>query len=630
MGETRPDANPRRPENNLSTLSGIPMDLHEKLNHLPSQPGVYILKSDDGRILYIGKAKTLKKRLRSYFQGPLAHPRLRALIRRVADFEIVVTGTEVEALILEANLIRLHRPRYNVNLKDDKRYPFLKITVGEAYPRLLVVRRRRQDGSRYFGPYTNVKAMRATIKTLRKIFPIRTCSFSLSGPRSVPLCLDYHIKRCSGPCQGMVSREDYRCMIDGVCLFLSGKKTRLDAFLRRQMSRAAERENFELAAQLRDQLFALQAVISKQKLVSADAADCDVLAYDSQDKRACGVILQIREGAIIARQHFHITLSAVSDPADVLSTLIHWQYEDAALIPREILLSHGLESIDLIERWLRMKRGKMVTLRVPQRGRKVRLVRMALENAQLLLHQTMSEGQGKKVRSSKPVADLQKELRLKKLPRHIQAFDISNIQGQDAVGSLVVFRDGRPARKEYRRFKIRSVRGQDDFAMMAEVVGRRFRRLVQENRRLPHLVVVDGGKGQLSAACKVLNELGIGELPVVGLAKRLDEVFLADRSEAIMIPKTSPALKLLQRIRDEAHRFAIQYHRRLRGRRMRGSELEAIPGIGQKRIRLLLRYFGSLRRVTTSSVDDLRNVPGLGQQLARRVYEYLHPAAPFC
>jgi len=602
------------------------MTLREKLNQLPSQPGIYILKSGNGRILYIGKAKVLKNRLRSYFQGPPAHPRLQALIRKVADFETVVTDTEVEALILEANLIRLHRPRYNVNLKDDKRYPFLKVTVDEPCPRLLVVRRRKQDGSRYFGPYTNVKAMRATLRTLRKIFPIRTCSFHLPSPRPVLLCLDYHIKRCLGPCQNMVSQEDYRRMIDGVCLFLSGKKAHLNALLRRQMLQAADRENFELAAQLRNQLFALEAVMRKQKVVSPDAVDRDVLAYTAQDNHACGVILQIREGAIIARQHFHVTVPSFSSPSDVLSTLIRRHYGDATVIPEELLLSQGLEDMNLVERWLRVKRGKKVTIRVPQRGEKAKLVRMALENAQLLLREAMAERQRKRAQPPQSVAGLQKELGLKRPPRHIQAFDISNILGQDAVGSLVVFRNGRPAKKEYRRFKVKSVRGQDDFAMMAEVVGRRFRRLLEEKRKLPDLVVVDGGKGQLSAAGEALAQLGLSEQPIAGLAKRLDEVFLPDCPDAIMIPKGSPALKLLQRIRDEAHRFAVQYHRRLRGRRVRGSELEAIPGIGQERSRFLLNHFGSLRRLTASSLKDLREVSGLGQQLARRVYEHFHGA----
>ena len=597
--------------------------LRDKLSQVPSKPGVYILKSENGRILYIGKAKILRKRLSSYFQSSPAHPRLRALIRRVADFETVVTDTEVEALILEANLIRLHHPRYNVNLKDDKRYAFLKVTVTEPYPRLLVVRRREQDGAQYFGPYTNVKAMRATIKTLRTIFPIRTCSFPLPSERRISLCLDYHIKRCSGPCQDMVSREDYRRMIEGICLFLSGQKAHLVSLLRRQMLQAAQKKNFESAAQLRDQLSALEAVLRKQKVVSTDVADRDVLAYAAQGNQACGVILQIREGSVTARQHYHVTVPSVSEPTDILSMVIRRHYGDITMIPKEILLSLRLEDMDLMERWLQDKRGKRVTIRVPQRGKKAELVRMALENAQLLLREAMVERRGKKERSPQPVAALQAELGLKRPPRHIQAFDISNIQGQDAVGSLVVFRNGRPSKREYRRFRIKSVRGQDDFAMMAEVIGRRFRRLLEENRQLPDLVVVDGGKGQLSAARKTLVDLRISDQPLVGLAKRLDEVFLVDHPDAIMIPKSSAALKLLQRIRDEAHRFAVVYHRHLRKRRIRGSVLEVIPGIGQERARRLLNHFGSLRRLTASSLDDLRRVPGLGPRLAQRVHERL-------
>jgi len=595
------------------------MIARSKLEQIPARPGVYLLKGADGKILYIGKAKVLKNRLRHYLVENQDHPRLRALVRQVTEVDTVVTDTEVEALILEANLIRLHRPRYNVNLKDDKRYPFIKVTLQEAFPRLLVVRRRQQDGARYFGPYTNVRAMRATIRTLRKIFPIRTCSHVLPGRHPVPLCLDYHIKRCSGPCEGKISRRDYRQMIEGVCLFLSGEKTRLDQLLRREMEIAAGHQNFELAAQLRDQLFALQAVMRKQKVVSPDGIDRDVLAFASRGTRACGVILQFREGTIISRQQFQATLPASVDPAETLSTLIRSHYADAALIPRELLLSHRPDDFDLLRRWLSDQRGGPVQLAVPRRGEKVKLVRMALINAHHLLRRDLAERDRKRTVIPRSVTALQRELNLQTLPRRLEAFDISNIGGQDAVGSLVVFRDGRARKKEYRHFKIRTVKGQDDTAMMAEVVGRRFRRLLREDRTLPDLVVVDGGKGQVSAAQSVLEQLNLGEQPLIGLAKRLDEVFLPGRSEPLMISKSSPALRLLQRIRDEAHRFAIEYHRRLRGRRVRESGLEAIPGIGSHRARELLRYFGSLERLRKASREDLTEVPGLGPALAERI-----------
>jgi excinuclease ABC subunit C len=600
------------------------MTVREQLDQVPARPGVYLLKSEDGRILYIGKAKVLKNRLRAYFGSPSDQPRLQALISKVADFETVVTDTEVEALILEANLIRLHRPRYNVNLKDDKRYPFLRISADETFPRLTVVRRRERDGARYFGPYTNATAMRATLRTLRKIFPIRTCSHTLPGPRPIPVCLDYHIKRCLGPCERKVTARQYGRMIEGVCLFLSGKKSRLDGLLRRQMEEAAERENFELAARLRDQLFALQAVMRRQKVVASDHADRDVLAVAARGQHACGVILQIREGAIIARQQFQVTLPAVGSPSDILSTLIRRHYGDATLIPQEILLSHRLDDAELLEEWLRGKRGRQVRLLVPQRGEKVKLVRMALENARYLLRQAVAEREKKRKTPPRSVLALQTELGLENAPRHVQAFDISTIGGQDAVGSLVVFRDGRASKKEYRRFKIKTVRGQDDFAMMKEVVGRRFRRLLDEGRKLPDLVLVDGGKGQLSAAREALDEAGAGDQAVVGLAKRLDEVFVPDRPEAMMLSKSSPALRLLQRLRDEAHRFAVEYHRRLRRRRVRGSRLEGVPGVGPRRARELLRHFGSMRRIRSASVDELGKVPGLGVRTAQQVYRHLH------
>lgn len=595
------------------------MILRSKLEQIPSRPGVYLLKGADGRILYIGKAKVLKNRLRSYLIEDQAHPRLRALVRRVTEVDTVVTDTEVEALILEANLIRLHRPRYNVNLKDDKRYPFIKVTLAEPFPRLLVVRRRKEDGSRYFGPYTNAGAMRATIRTLRKIFPIRACSHTLPGRRPVSLCLDYHIKRCLGPCEEKISRRDYRQMVAGVCLFLSGEKTRLDQLLRKEMEVAAKRENFELAAQLRDQLFALQVVMRKQKVASSDGADRDVLAFAHQGSRACGVILQVREGAIISRQHFHAILPSLIDPTETLSTLIRRHYGDATLIPREMLLSHRPDDLVLLRQWLSDQRGGPVHLAVPQRGDKVKLVRMALVNAHHLLRQDMADREGKKAAVPRSLTALQQELNLEVVPRRLEAFDISNIGGQDAVGSLVVFRDGRAVKKEYRRFKIRSVRGQDDVAMMAEVVARRYRRLLAEHRKLPDLIMVDGGRGQISAACGALRTLGLQQPPVIGLAKRLDEVFLPDRSQPAMISKSSPALRLLQRIRDEAHRFAIEYHRRLRGRRIRESGLEAIPGIGDRRSHQLLKHFGSLRRLRAASREELLEIPGLGPKLVERI-----------
>jgi excinuclease ABC subunit C len=600
------------------------MILRSKLEQMPSRPGVYLLKGADGKILYIGKAKVLKNRLRSYLIEDQNHPRLRALVRQVAEVETVVTDTEVEALILEANLIRLHRPRYNVNLKDDKRYPFIKVTLTEPFPRLLVVRRRKEDGSKYFGPYTNVKAMRATIRTLRKVFPIRTCSHSLPSSRPISLCLDYHIKRCLGPCEGKIGQGDYRQMIEGVCLFLAGEKSRLDRLLRREMEIAVERENFELAAQLRDQFFALQAVMRKQKVVAPDGADRDVLAFAHQGSRAYGVILQVREGTIISRQHFHATVPTLIDPAETASTLIRRHYSDATLVPREILLSHRPDDLDLLRRWLSDQRGGPVHLAVPQRGDKVKLVRMALANAQHLLTKDLAERERKKATAPRSVLTLQQELNLKVIPRRLEAFDISNIGGQHAVGSLVVFRDGRALKREYRHFQIQTVKGQDDVAMMAEVVGRRFRRLLAEERDLPDLVVVDGGKGQISAACGVLRKLGLHQQAVIGLAKRLDEVFLPGQPQPLMISKSSPALRLLQRIRDEAHRFAIEYHRRLRGRRIRESGLEAIPGIGMGRSRQLLRHFGSLRRLQKASREELLEVPGLGPKLVERIVSSLH------
>jgi excinuclease ABC subunit C len=601
------------------------MDLNTKLQNLPAKPGVYLMKDGSGRIIYVGKAKSLKNRVRAYFHDtPPFHPKISALISRISDFDILATDSEMEALILEANLVKEYKPRYNVNLKDDKRYPYLKVT-GEPFPRVLVVRRVKQDDARYFGPYTNVKAMRHTVRILRRIFPVRSCNYALPSHRKVKLCLDYHIKRCLGPCQGKVSQDDYAEIIKDVLLFLSGRNNLLREQLQEKMSQYSAGEEFEKAAYVRDQIKALKSVMEKQKVSDIDAADRDIIALARHKKDISVVVLQIREGILIGRQNFHLTSLKETADAEIWSTFLRRYYMHSSIIPPEIILPTQVADQKMIEDWLSSKREGKVRVIIPQRGDKFKLLEMASYNARLSLDELLLQRSEAKKKVPPPVRSLKKDLYLPAPPRGIAAFDVSNLGSQDAVGSLVFFRDGRPLKSRYRRFKIKTVAGQDDFAMMAEVVRRYFNRLTEEKKEYPDLVLIDGGKGQLSSAVNTLHELGIDKQSVAALAKRLDEVFLPNRSEPLMIPKGSASLRLLQRIRDEAHRFAVGYHRKLRKRRTMRSELDEIPGVGPSRRRSLLKRFGSVKEIKGANLDDLMGVEGINRKVAKNIYAHFHP-----
>jgi len=586
------------------------------------------MRDSRGKPLYIGKAKSLSQRLRYYFQdSSRLPPRIRAMVSKVEDFELIITDSEIEALILESNLIKENKPRYNVNLKDDKRYPLIKVTVGETFPRVIVVRRAKRDGAKYFGPYTNAKSMRWTLRMLRRIFPVRSCSQSLPAKTKVKPCLNYYIKRCLGVCQGKVSEEDYRRIIDGVLLFLSGRNRVLEDHLKGAMEEAARKQDFELAAKFRDQLRAVKKVTQSQKIVIQKDVDRDIVSYARQGKDAAAVLLKVRGGAMVGREHFYLlTPSGVGD-GEFLGSLLKRTYLNSADIPREIFLPQEVEEGELIANWLSRRRGRKVDLVIPQRGKKAKLVGMAEENAQLLLQELLQERA--RERLSPGILALQGHLHLRVAPRRIEAFDISNIRGSDSVGSMVSFVNGSPRKASYRRFKIRTVFGQDDYAMMAEVIGRRYKRVLQEKADLPDLILVDGGKGQLSAARKALRDLGVKDQPVIGLAKRLDEVFLPGRSDSIMLPKDSPALRLIQRVRDEAHRLAIFYHRLLRKKRTIRSELGQIKGIGQRREETLLRAFGSLEEVRKAGLAELERIERMNRSTARNVFNYFHPPKRF-
>jgi excinuclease ABC subunit C len=600
------------------------MDLKAKLRNLPAKPGVYLMKDVGGRIIYVGKAKSLRARVKAYFQdSPPPDPKTSSLISRIADFDVLVTDSEMEALILEANLIKKHRPRYNVNLKDDKRYPYVKVT-DEPFPRVMVVRRVGKDKARYFGPYTNVKAMRHTLRILRRVFSIRSCNYPLPSRKGIRLCLDYHIKRCPGPCEGKTSAEEYGETVKDILLFLSGKNSLLVKNLKQKMNEYSSREEYERAAAVRDQIHALESVTERQKVAGVDQVDRDILALAREGRDIAAVALQIREGVLIGRQTFHLTASRESSDQEILSTFIRQYYMHSATVPQEVILPGQISDRAMIGDWLSSKRGSGVKIVHPQRGQKVRLLAMAVYNARLSLEEVLLQRSAARAEVPPVVKSLEKDLYLSVAPRSVVAFDISNLGPSDAVGSLVFFRDGRPRKGNYRRFKIRGIEGQDDFAMMRQVVSRHFHRLTRERQPYPDLVLIDGGKGQLQAALEALEELGIQDQNVVALAKRLDEVFLPGTSNPLMIPKGSASLRLLQRIRNEAHRFAVTYHRQLRKKGMSRSELDRIPGIGPVRRKSLLRRFGSVEEIRRAELRDLVEIQGLSKKVAERVYAHFH------
>ncbi|APF19443.1 UvrABC system protein C [Caldithrix abyssi DSM 13497] len=602
------------------------MKLEDKLSRIPAKPGCYLFKDQSGAILYVGKANVLKNRVRSYFQKSRPfHPRLNALVKKIADIEWIVTDSEVEALILENNLIKEHKPRYNVNLRDDKTYPFIRIT-SEDFPQVFVTRKIVRDGSEYFGPYTDVKNVRYVLKTLRQIFPIRSCKFQLTPQviekKKVDLCLDYYIKKCKGPCQGLQSKEDYARMIEQVRKFLRGKTDELSKELKRQMADLAARMEFEEAALVRDRLKALEQYRNNQKIVQGDFKDRDVFAIALEDQDACTVVFKIREGKIIGKQHFYLKQVGWKNDAEVLEEFLNQYYFSNQDRPQEIFVQTALESASALESWLTRESGRRVRVVTPQRGEKHKLVQMAVKNARFLLDELQLQKMKKEQTVHFTVLALHRDLNLPKPPLIIECFDISNIQGSDAVASMVCFENGKPKKSEYRRFKINTKQTPDDFAMMREVIGRRYRRLLDEKKRLPDLIVVDGGKGQLSSAVQVLKQLGLEDQPVIGLAKRLEEVFVPGEKESRILPEKSSGLRLLQQIRDEAHRFAVTFHRKRRSKRTLHSTLDDIPGVGPTRRQKLLRVFGSVKNVAAASKHELMSKAGLPEKVAEAVKEF--------
>lgn len=612
--------------------------MREKLGKLPEKPGVYLFRDGEGQIIYVGKAVSLKNRVRSYFGAPAARdPKVKAMMGRARDFEYISTDSEVEALILEANLIKEHRPRYNICLKDDKSYPYLKVTLGEKFPRVFITRRVVKDGSRYFGPYTQVGAVHETMRLLKRMFPLRTCKQKSPLPRSRP-CLNQHIKRCLGPCCGLVTPEEYRKVVDGVLLFLEGKQEELVKALRARMESAAENLEFERAAELRDQLQAVEKVIERQKVVYADREDRDVVAMARGEDECCVMIFFVRGGKLIGRERFMLDGTGMMDRGEVITAFIKQYYLRAEFIPREILVEEITPAeTEVLEHWLTGKRGARVYIARPLRGEKKQLVDLVGRNALLILEEVKSDRAARKEDAQKALEELAGALGLEAPPGRLECFDISNIQGAETVASMVVFEEGKPAPQQYRRFKIKTVAGPDDFASMREVLGRRLSRGREERElintgqmsgrkakfhRLPDLLVVDGGKGQLSSAVAVLQEQGVANIPVCGLAKEEELIFLPGRLEPVRLSPESPALKLMQRLRDEAHRFAITYHRQLRGKRNLKSMLEEIEGIGPVRRRELLLRFGTIEKIKEATPEELAAVHGMNSRAAQAVFDF--------
>ena len=606
-----------------------PQTTSELWQSLPNAPGVYLMKASDGAVVYVGKAIRLRTRVRSYFREKSAHALTAQMMRYVTEIDYIVTETEVEALILENNLIKAHQPRYNVKLKDDKRYPYLRVTTDEPFPRIHITRKAENDGTRYFGPFVHVRSTRQVLKQLTKLFPIRTCTLPLTETENrYRVCLDYHIGRCPGPCADKIDVSDYDEIVQKVCQFLSGNTDAVVKELTEQMQAAAEALDFETAAKYRDTLKDVQQAITTQNMDSVSAADEDVIGIAARTDIACVQLLRVRDGKLLEREHYYLNDADPESLATGLSAFISQYYQNAVFVPKTVVLPMPIESMELIEDWLSEKRGSRVGLHVPRAGRLRKLQTLASKNAEILL--TQREQNVVYSSSVEPaLVELQELLGLKHPLRRIEAYDISNLGDRFAVGSMVVLEDGKPASGEYRRFKIRAVEGQNDFAMMQEVITRRFRRALADDEKfnkLPDLMLIDGGKGQLSAAqaaMKTFASSQLPDIPMIALAKRIEEIFVPGKSDSIVLREDNPTLHTIQRLRDEAHRFAVTYHRHLRQKSLSESVLDEIPNLGPKRKQALLRHFGSIEAIREASLDGLLSVKGIPRSVAENIRKHL-------
>lgn len=604
------------------------MELKEKLKTLPDKPGVYMMKDASGSIIYVGKAIILKNRVRSYFQkrGQQESAKTRVLVSQITDLDWVITDSELEALILESNLIKKYRPPYNICMRDDKHYPYLCITLSEDFPRAILTRRMRKDKNRYFGPYPSSTAIKQTLDVIRRVFKLRPCNLTLKPGVTQKPCLNYHMGHCSGPCAGLITQEEYAESVQQAILFLEGRQTHLIRELEKEMMLAAEAENYEKAARLRDQIRSINLILEKQRVFSTTMADQDVIALISEEEDACAQLFFIRNGKLMGQEHFILEGTTEEELPEATSQFIMRYYLDAPYFPKEILLPREIDEMKIIESWLSDRKGQKVEILVPQRGQKKHIVQMAIDNAQEALKRFRVERKLQEEKSEEELLELQKALHLAKIPYRIEAYDISNTQGIESVGSMVVFESGRSKKSDYRRFKIKGMEEKpNDFAMMRQVLSRRFNRLTETRTEFgstPDLLLIDGGKGQLGAVLNVMREMDV-QIPIMGLAKKHEEIYLPGREHPILLPPDSGALHLLQRIRDEAHRFAITYHRGLRSKRALSSIFDDIDGIGERRRQTLMQHFGSLEAIRNASVEELAEAPTMNRKVASRVYEYL-------
>lgn len=598
-------------------------ELQNKLSNLPAKPGVYQFFNDKNKVIYVGKANNLRSRVKSYFHSKNPNAKTEALVSKIADLELVVTDSEIEALVLENNLIKELKPRYNVNLKDDKSFPFIKVT-NEPFPRIFSTRRVVRDGSKYFGPYTSVKNMKAALRMINQVFKIRSCKYDINkesiARKKFKVCLDYHIKKCDGPCEGLISQKDYNDMVDEVVKVIRGRTDDLIKELDGKMKSASVNMEFEKAAEIRDKIEQLQVISSKQKIVSNDFEDRDVISIAFEDRDSACSVFNIRSGKLVGKKQLRLSLQGREELDEIYNSAIKFYYGDQVEVPKEILIETEPLEKELLEEWLNQKAERKVKIIIPQRGELRALVAMCKENAILQLKEIQLQKMKKEGNVPFALSALQRDLRLKILPRRIECFDISNIQGSDSVASMVVFVDGKPKKSEYKKFIIKDVDGPDDFASMQEVIRRRYTRLIESKENLPDLIMVDGGKGQLSSAVEILDSLGIKQYNIIGLAKRLEEVFFPENSEPESIPKTSSGLKLLQQIRDEAHRFAITFHRQRRSKRTITTELTEIKGIGKATAYQLLSELGSVEKIKNSNTETLSKI--IGNKKAQLVREY--------
>jgi len=608
--------------------------LEQKLRALPARPGVYLFKDADGEIIYVGKAVSLRARVRNHFQvDHTTSIKNREMIRRVVDVDTIVVGSEAEALLLEANLIKSHRPRFNIQLRDDKRYPYIKVTLQEPFPRVFVTRRLENDGARYFGPYTEVGLMRHALEVVKKLFTVRSCRYDL--PKEVPArpCLDYHIGRCLAPCVGLQSLQDYRAMIDEVLDVLGGDATRIRKRVEAEMKRAAEAMDFERAANLRDVLAGLAALEQRQRALDVRGGDTDVVGVARDGDRGCAALLRIRGGKLLGREvDFFDNVAEENDDTFVAAAATRFYLGRGELgtsdLPKEILLPNEFADRSIIEELLTESAGRRVSTHIPQKGDKLRLLELASQNARHLLEERAILGDEVRERADDLLYEVQEALELKVVPRLMVCFDISHMQGSDVVASAVVFENGEPKKSEYRRFRIKGTWGNDDFRSMAEVVTRYFTRRLEENKPVPELAIIDGGRGQLSAARQAAVAAGVDEVAFVGLAKREEEIYLFGRPEPLRLARTHEALRLLQRMRNEAHRFAHGYNAKLRTKRTLSSELSEIPGVGPSRQRTLLARFGSVRALRQATPEEVARLPGFSEKLARKILEHLTSDEP--